>query len=81
MQRLGKVLHITPSKNIVARISKIPKMGATVIDEKLKIVGKIFDVVGPTSSPYAIIRPTSEKSEKLINKQLYLATSKKRMEQ
>ena len=81
MQRLGKVLHVTPSKNIVARIHKIPKMGAIIIDEKLKVVGKIFDIVGPISSPYAIIRPASEKSEKLVNKQLYLATSKKRMEQ
>jgi RNA-binding protein len=77
LQRLGKVLHVTPSQNVVAKISKIPKIGLTVVDEKLKTVGKIFDIIGPTSSPYVIIKPTIKEPETLANKQLYLLLSKK----
>ena len=77
MQRLGKVLHVTPSQNIVVRTEKTPKIGSAVINEKLKIVGKIFDVIGPVSLPYAIVKPAIKEPEKLTDKQLYLFLSKK----
>jgi RNA-binding protein len=77
LQRLGKVLHVTPSQSVVIKINNPPKIGYTVVDEKLKAVGKIFDVIGPVSSPYAIVKPTIKKPEPLVNKQLYLLLSKK----
>ena len=77
MQRLGKVLHVTPSQNVVIKINNPPKIGSAVVDEKLKTVGKIFDVIGPVSSPYAIVKPAIKKPETLSNKQLYLLLSKK----
>jgi len=78
LQRLGKVLHVTPSQNVVVKIDKTPKIGSNVVNEKLQTVGKIFDLIGPTSSPYAILRTTIEKPETLVNKQLYVLSSKKR---
>ncbi len=77
LQRLGRVLSVTPSQNIVLKIEKPPKLGAAVIDENLKVVGKIFDIIGPVSSPYAVVRPTIKDPEKLANKQLYVSPSKK----
>jgi RNA-binding protein len=77
LQRLGKVLHVTPSQNVVVKVSNPPKIGAAVVDEKLKAVGKIFDVIGPVSSPYAIVKPSIKKPETLATKQLYLLLSKK----
>ena len=77
MQRLGRVLNVTPSQNIVVKTEKTPKIGSAVIDESLKVVGKVFDIIGPVSSPYAIVKPTTKEAEKLINKQLYLPLSKK----
>jgi RNA-binding protein len=77
LQRLGRVLNVTPSQNIIVKLDKAPKMGAAVIDENLKIVGKIFDIIGPVSSPYAEIRPSVKDPEKLANKQLYVLPSKK----
>ena len=76
LQRLGKVLHITPSQNIIIKTSKTPKIGSAVIDEKLKTVGKICDIIGPTSSPYVIIKSIIKKPETLANKQLYIHLSK-----
>jgi RNA-binding protein len=77
LQRLGKVLSVTPSQSIVVKIDKPPKMGAAVIDENLKAVGRIFDIIGPVSSPYAIVKPSIKDPEKLTNKQLYVSPSKR----
>jgi rRNA processing protein Gar1 len=76
LQRLGKVLHVTPSQNVVIEIEKTPKLGSRVVNDKLQTVGRIFDLIGPTSSPYAILRPIIEKPESLVKKQLYVPNSK-----
>jgi RNA-binding protein len=68
---------VTPSQNIVVKIDKPPKMGAAVIDENLKTVGRIFDIIGPVTSPYAVIKPSVKDPEKLVSRQLYVSSSKK----
>ena len=73
MQRLGRVLHISPSHNIIVKIENIPRIGETVVDENLKTVGKIFDLFGPVSSPYVAIKPTILKPEELTKKVLYIS--------
>lgn len=77
MQRLGRVLNVTPSQNMIVKTEKTPKIGSTVIDESLKVVGKVFDIIGPVSSPYAVVKPTVKETETLVNKQLYLPLSQK----
>jgi RNA-binding protein len=77
LQRLGRVLNVTPSQNIVVKTDKAPQIGSAVVDENLKVVGKIFDIIGPVSSPYAVVKPAIKEPEKLTNKQLYLLLSKK----
>jgi RNA-binding protein len=76
LQRLGRVLNVTPSQNVVVKTDKTPSIGSTVVDENLKVVGKIFDIIGPVSSPYAVVKPAIKAPEKLTNKQLYLLLSK-----
>ncbi len=78
LQRLGRVTKVTPSQNIVVKLDKTPpNMGMPVIDENLKVVGKVFDIIGPVSSPYAVIRPSLKNPENLVNRQLYVSPSKK----
>lgn len=76
MQRLGKVSNVTPSRNMVVKAENPPKMGFEVVDENLNIVGKVFDVIGPISAPYAVIKPSIREPEKLVNKPVYLLLSK-----
>ena len=78
LQRLGKVLSVTPSQGIVVKVEKPPKLGAAVIDENLKVVGRIFDIIGPVSSPYAVVKPSVKDPEKLANRQLYVSPSERR---
>jgi len=76
LQKLGKVRALTPSKNVIVKTEKAPKLGAEVIDENLKVVGKVFDIIGPVSAPYAVVKPTISEPSKLVNRPVYLLLSK-----
>ncbi len=76
MQKLGRVRALTPSKNIIVKTEKSPKIGAEVVDENLKVIGKVFDIIGPVSAPYAVVKPTVSDPVKLVNKPVYLLLSK-----
>ena len=76
MQRLGKVSNVTPSRNVIVKTEKPPKIGTEVVDENLNVVGKVFDIIGPVSAPYAVVKSTVRESAKLLNKPVYLLLSK-----
>ena len=71
---------MTPSHNIIAKVENVPRIGETVVDENLKPVGKVFDILGPVSSPYATITATVRDPEKLTSKTVYVLPSKRRKE-
>jgi RNA-binding protein len=58
------------------KIENTPRIGETVVDENLKPVGKVFDIFGPVSSPYAVVKPTLREAEKLAGNILYVFPSK-----
>jgi RNA-binding protein len=61
---------------MVVKAENPPKMGSEVVDENLNVVGKVFDIIGPVSAPYAVIKPDVNEPEKLVNKPVYLLLSK-----
>lgn len=77
LQRFGKVMHVTPSRNIVVKTLEPPQIGSAVVDENLRVVGKVFDVIGSVAAPYAVIKPKIKDPERVVGKQLYLLLSKK----
>ena len=78
MQRLGTVLNVTPSQNIVIKSNKPPKIGVNVVDERLKVVGKTFDIIGPTSSPYIIVKSKIADPKRLVGEKLYILPYRKK---
>ena len=76
LQKLGKVRALTPSKNIIVKTEKAPRIGDDVVDENLKVIGKVFDIIGPVSSPYAVLKPKVSEPAQLVNKPVYLLLSK-----
>lgn len=76
MQRLGPVINLTPSKKIVVKVEHPPKIGATVVDEEFRIIGKVFDIIGPVSYPYALVKPLVTSPERFIKSQLYTLPKK-----
>jgi rRNA processing protein Gar1 len=77
LQRLGLVLHVSPSRKIIVKVQHTPRIGETVVDENLKPVGRVFDIIGPVSAPYAAISPSSREFERLVNKTIYVLPSKR----
>ena len=80
MQRLGLILHVTPSRSIIVKIENLPRIGETVVDENLKPVGRVLDILGPVSSPYATVAPSVRDPERLANKMAYVLPSRRRKE-
>jgi len=61
---------------MIVKSEQAPRIGSEVIDENLNIVGKVFDIIGPVSAPYAVVKPTIREPAKLLNKPVYLLLSK-----
>ena len=80
MQRIGRVIHITPSKNAVVKAETLPRIGDVVIDEQRNPVGKVFDIFGSISSPYVEVKPEVKDPYKLVNYFLYVLSRRKEKE-
>jgi rRNA processing protein Gar1 len=60
LRPLGKVVHTVPSGHIVVELSgvRIPsRLELPVYDSEARRVGTLLDVIGPTSRPYAVVKP------------------------
>ncbi len=76
LHRIGYVLHVSNTKNMILKAENIPRIGDKVTNENLKPVGTVFDVFGPTSSPYVAVKPHIQSPEQLVNHILYAVPSK-----
>jgi RNA-binding protein len=76
LQRLGKITNVSPSGNAIVKAENPPKIGSEVVDENLVVIGKVFDIIGPVSAPYAVIKPSVRDPTKLVNKPVYLLLPK-----
>jgi rRNA processing protein Gar1 len=61
---------------MIIKAENIPRIGDKVANENLKPVGTVFDVFGPTSSPYVAVKPHVRSPEQLVNRVLYVLPSK-----
>ena len=68
MRKLGTALHISRSGNIIVKIEQRgpPPLGSRVFDRDLRRLGVVVDIIGPTSSPYAVVKPESSEVKLLF---------------
>jgi RNA-binding protein len=78
LYRIGHVLHVSITKNLILKAENIPKIGDKVTNEQLKHIGTVFDIFGPSSSPYIAIKPKIQNPDKLVNQVLYSVPSRVR---
>ncbi|MBS7623694.1 H/ACA RNA-protein complex protein Gar1 [Candidatus Bathyarchaeota archaeon] len=73
MRRLGKIIHLSRSGNLILRLeaNNYPALGERVVDSRLKEIGRIQDVFGPSAKPYISISPTMNDPRSLIGKIAY----------
>jgi RNA-binding protein len=74
--RLGKVLLLTDSRNLILKTMNVPKMGSLVVDQNLNKIGKVIDIFGQVNNPYIKIQPTIKNANKYIGNVLYVINSK-----
>ena len=73
MQLIGRVRLLSRNRNLVVEAKNAPPIGEKVYDEKAMLVGYVYDVIGPVSSPFVLVKVDASrwKPESLIGKMLY----------
>ncbi len=75
LRRVGTALHVTHTRNLVARLSGPVPLYIPLYTYSLKKVGTLYDVIGPTSNPYGLVRPVDvETARSLVGEALYART-------
>ena len=59
LRRLGKVLHLSKSGNVILRLEspEPPPIGVEVCNYKLERVGIVNNILGPVKAPYVSVQP------------------------
>ncbi|RLF06253.1 MAG: H/ACA RNA-protein complex protein Gar1 [Thermoprotei archaeon] len=71
---IGKVIRVTRDGKLVVKAKTLPKLGAEVYDSAASLVGFVYDIIGPVSSPYVVVKVTSPRIRRpdyLVNRLLY----------
>lgn len=71
MQRLGRVLHVSDSKNLILRAEVLAELGMRVANDKLREIGRVVDLFGPVDKPYASVKLNVKDSGKYVGQILY----------
>jgi len=69
------MIHVTPSRSIIVKAERLPRIGEKVVNEKLEEVGTVSDVFGPVSSPYVAVKTEKDDLKSLENQLLYVSPS------
>ncbi|MDW8003265.1 MAG: Gar1/Naf1 family protein [Thermofilaceae archaeon] len=71
---VGKVIKITRDGKLLIKAEALPKLGAQVYDSTANVIGYVYDIIGPVSSPYVVVKvssPRIKQPEYLLNRLLY----------
>ena len=73
LRRLGKVLHMSKSGNLIVRLEQppVPAERTGVVDYKIKRIGTVNNILGPVKSPYVSVKPEAT-GEGFAGRVLYL---------
>lgn len=77
MKKLGKVSVIARNGNLLVQTSKPQRIGIPVVDQQIKRIGKIVDVIGPTSGPYIVVNVKGYEKPINVGDVLYLMDNNK----
>lgn len=73
MRRVGEVVRVAQGRAIVRSPDETyPEIGAVLLDERLDRIGRVVDVIGPTTRPFVVVDPDEDRPpESLLNARLY----------
>jgi len=82
LKALGKVLHISKSKKLIIKaLAQPPPINTLVYDEKFNVIGVVYDIMGPVSSPYisVLVDKIGVEPKSLVGKTLYVKERRRRV--
>jgi len=71
LHRVGKALHLSKDGNLVVKAQGETVIGTITYDVKLRPVGVVSDIIGPTRAPYILVKTKLENASKLRGQVLY----------
>ena len=69
LEEIGEIMHLAKSGRLIVRLTSVhrePKSGELIIDTNGKRIGKVIEVIGPVTAPYASVVPMIDKINKII---------------
>ena len=61
MLQVGTLAHQAKSGRLIVKLTKEVRPGAFLLDEKGRKLGKVVELIGPVSAPYASVSVVSSK--------------------
>jgi RNA-binding protein len=76
LRKIGSPAHVSRSGFIVVPVEpdNLPEIGSEVLTTKAEKIGNIYDIIGPTKSPFALIKPKKENLNVIID-ELYVVSA------
>jgi rRNA processing protein Gar1 len=72
MKKLGKVFVINKNGNLLVKVTKTYRLNSIVVNQQLKRLGKIVDIIGPAKNPYLVINAREAEAKPTKGETVYL---------
>ncbi|MCY3853941.1 MAG: hypothetical protein OXF28_03955 [Thaumarchaeota archaeon] len=67
---IGKIIHLAKSGRLIIQLTKLASEGQIIIDNNNVKIGKIREIIGSVSTPYASASPLIEITNNHIGKMI-----------
>lgn len=72
---IGEVMHLAKSGRLIVKLNSAgtssTKIGELLIDGSGKRVGKVSELIGPVSAPYASVIPMTDRTSRLVGTKVF----------
>ena len=79
---IGEVMHLAKSGRLIVKLNAAGagmKAGELLVDGSGKRVGKVVELLGPVSAPYASVIPMTDRTSRLVGAKVSAAGLQKRL--
>ncbi len=71
---IGEVMHLAKSGRLIVKLNAAGagiKAGELLVDGSGRRVGKVAELIGPVSAPYASVIPMTDRASRLIGSKVF----------
>jgi RNA-binding protein len=71
---IGEIMHLAKSGRFIIKLSAAGsgiRAGELLVDESGKRVGRVAELIGPVSAPYASVIPMTDRTNKVVGAKVF----------